>query len=236
MTQKITIIVSFITVIGIANLNAQSFLDESAARLGISVKIPPQYKISKNETLIYPTAITEENPVPELAQQYEQKPAKGDTFFNVFFGTVNSILEHKNNECVVIVFIPPGQGGSSYGKIATDSTMLSVFKQISFERIKTDFKYESPFNAPSELAAMELYSMLTHYSATKAKEMFNAGAMVSYPLNFKTNVYREKFTRGRAVVIAKDWREVYLYFMLTDKSVLNFDKYLEEFDGAFVFN
>ena len=146
------------------------------------VKIPSQYEESENESHVYPVEITETNPIPELAQLYEQKPVKGDTFFNILFGTVSSILKHSNNECIVFISIPPGRGGSSYGKIATDSTMLSVFKHISFGRIKHDFKYESPFNDASELAAMELYSMLTHYPVTKAKEMFNAGAMVSYPL------------------------------------------------------
>lgn len=235
MIKKLTIIISLLSVLGINTLSAQSFLNQSAALLGITVNIPQQYQSSENENHIYPAKITEENPVPELAQQYMQKPAKGDVFFNVFFGTVNSILKHHNNECVVLVYIPPATGGNSYGKMATDSTMLRIFKQIDFRHIRKDFNYESPFHAPSELVAMELYSMLTNYPALKAEKMFNAGAMVSYPLNFKTNVYQEKFTRGRAVVIGKDWREVYLYFMLTDESVLDFDKYLEEFNRAFVF-
>jgi hypothetical protein len=235
MLTKIVTIIFFLIILGISNLCAQSFLEESAAIFSISVKIPSQYKASKNKDYIYPVEITKANPIPELAQQFRQKPVKGDVFFNVFFGMVNSILEHSNDECIVIVYIPPVTGGSCYGKIATDSAMLRVFKHIPFERIKTEFSYESPLNAPSELAAMELYSMLTHYPSAKAEEMFNAGTMVSYPLNFRKNIFQKKFTRGRAVVIGKDRRHLFLYFMLTDKSVLDFDKYLEEFNRAFVF-
>jgi hypothetical protein len=235
MVKKISVIIYLIILLEIPNLCAQSFLEKSAALFNISVKIPSQYKASENKDIIYPVEITEANPIPELDQQFRQKPANGDTFFNVFFGMVNSILEHSNSECIVIVYIPSVTGGSRYGKIATDSAMLRVFKHIPFERIKTDFSYESPLNAPSELAAMELYSMLTHYPSAKAEEMFNAGTMVSYPLNFRKNIFQKKFTRGRAVVIGKDRRHLFLYFMLTDKSVLDFDKYLEEFNRAFVF-
>jgi hypothetical protein len=235
MNGKITTFIILLSVLGFTTLSAQSFLDQSAARLGITVNIPSQYQVSKNESHIYPAGITADNPVPDIDQQYQQKTATGKAFFNSFFGTVTSVLTHNNNECVVLLFIPPGRGGSNYGKITTDSITLNVFQHISFGRIKHDFSYESPYNDASEIAALELYSMLTHYPVLKAKEMFVAGAMVSYPLNFKTNVFLEKFTRGRAVVIGKDRREVYLYFMLTDKSVMEFEQYLSEFNSAFVF-
>lgn len=231
----VTVFAILLQFVGFTTVHAQSFLEESANRLRISVKIPPGYEVSENETLFYPTEISDSNPIPSIAQAYKQEPVKGDAFFNVFFGTVTSVLTHKSNECVVIVYIPPGRGGSDFGEIATDSAMLRTFKHIPFERIKTDFNYGAAFQGPSELDAMEIYSMLTCYQAEKAGQMFNAGAMVGYPLNFKGNIFQEKFTRGRAVVAGKDRREFFLYFMMTNTSVLLFDKYLNDFDKAFNF-
>lgn len=235
MIKTISAFTALLLFIGFTTVRAQSFLKESANRLVISVKIPPGYEVSENETLFYPTEISDSNLIPSIAQAYKQEPVKGDAFFNVFFGMVTSVLKHKSNECVVIVYIPPGRGGSNYGEIATDSAMLRTFKHIAFERIKSNFNYGSAFHAPSELEAMEIYSMLTHYPAEKARQMFNAGAMVGYPLDFKRNVFQERFTRGRAIVVGKDHREFYLYFMMTDTSVLLFDKYLNDFDKAFNF-
>ncbi len=234
--KKIIVFTALLLIIGFTPVRAQSFLKESANRLGISVKIPPGYEVSENDNIFYPAEISDSNPIPSIAQTYKQEPVKGDAFFNVFFGMVTSVFKHKSNECVVIVFIPPGRGGSNYGEIATDSSMLRTFKHIAFERIKTNFNYGSAFDGPSELDAMEIYSMLTHYPAEKARQMFNASAMVEYPLNFKRNVFQERFTRGRAVVVGKDRREFFLYFMMTDTSVLLFDKYLNDFDKAFNIN
>lgn len=235
MIKTISAFTALLLFIGFTTIRAQSFLKESANRSGISVKIPYGYEVSENETLFYPTEISDSNLIPSIAQAYKQEPVKGDAFFNVFFGTVASVIKHKSNECVVIVYIPPGRGGSNYGEIATDSAMLRTFKHIAFERIKSNFNYGSAFQAPSELEAMEIYSMLTHYPVEKARQMFNAGAMVGYPLNFKGNVFQERFTRGRAVVVGKDRHEFYLYFMMTDKSVSLFNKYLNDFDKAFNF-
>lgn len=235
MIKTTSAFTALLLVIGFTTVRAQSFLKESANRLGISVKIPFGYEVSENETFFYPTEISDSNPIPSIEQTYKQKPVKGDAFFNVFFGTVTSLLKHKSNECVVIVFIPPGRGGRKYGEIATDSSMLRTFKHIAFERIKTNFNFGSAFDSPTELEAMEIYSMLTLYPAEKARQMFNADAMVGYPLNFKRNVFLEKFTRGRAVVVGKDRHQFYLYFIMTDTSVLLFDKYLNDFDKAFNF-
>ncbi|WP_423127964.1 hypothetical protein [Gaoshiqia sp. Z1-71] len=236
MIKTIFTFTALLLFIGYTTVRAQSFLKESANRLGISVKIPPEYEVTETEKPFYPTEISNSNLIPNIAQAYQQEPVKGDTFFNVFFGTVTSVLKHKSDECVVIVYIPPGRGGSNYGEIATDSAMLRTFKHIAFERIKSNFNYGSAFHAPSELDAMEIYSMLTHYPVEKARQMFNAGAMVGYPLNFEGNVFQERFTRGRAVVVGKDHREFYLYFMMTDASVLLFDKYLGDFNKMLNFH
>lgn len=221
---------------GVSVLVAQTALEKTAKNLGISFKIPSSYTVSNNTAEIFPAEITDENPVPDLAQQYHLKPAHGNMFFNAYFGLVTAVLEHSNKECIVLTYIPPGIGIDNFGKISKDSLQVETFKHIYFGRIKANFQYGKPFTGVSELDAMELYSMLTHYPSAKAKKMFNAAAMVSYPLNLRGNVYKEKFTRGRGLVLGTLGREVYLYFLMTDQSVLDFDKYLDEFDQAIVIN
>lgn len=235
MSKKILVFIALLFW-GVTVLVAQTELDKSAKNLGISLKIPSFYSVSENTGGIYPAEITDENPVPDLAQQYQLKPAHGNTFFNAYFGLVTAVFEHSNKECLVFVYIPPGIGIDNFGKISKDSLQLETFKHISFRRIRSNFQYGKPFTGISELDAMELYSMLTHYPSAKARKMFNAAAMVSYPLSFRGNVYKEKFTRGKGLVFGKLGHEMYLYFLMTDQSVLDFDKYLDEFDQAFVLN
>jgi hypothetical protein len=226
----------FLLLIWVAtNIIAQTALEIGMAENGIEVNLPSLVDVTQNAELFYVTPVCEKSPVPEIAQQFGAKASFGDTFFKVFFGTINSILTYKNGECIVFVYTFPGHEGSAYGRIIQDSTKLFTFRNITFERIKHDFKYGLPNNSPSELDADELYSMLTHYTYKKAKKMFNANAMISYPLNLRGNIYKEKYTPGRAVVAGKEHRQFYLYFMMTDESVLNFDKYLHDFKKAFWF-
>ncbi|SFL05031.1 hypothetical protein SAMN05216357_111110 [Porphyromonadaceae bacterium KH3CP3RA] len=69
-----------------------------------------------------------------------------------------------------------------------------------------------------------------------AKTMFNANIMVSYPVNLRGNIYRDKYTRCRAVVVGKDRLEFVIIFMMTDESMENFDNYLKDIEKIFWFN
>ncbi len=221
---------------GATNLVAQTSLEKGMAKHGVDMNLPSFLNVSENTEKIYVTQINEKNPIPEIAQQSGSRTSSSDTFFKALFGRINSILTYKNGECVVIVYTFPGMGSNNYGQVIRDSTKLFTFRNISFERIKYNFKYGLPNNYPSELEANELYSMLTHYPHDKAKKMFNANALVSFPLNLRGNTYKNKYTRGITVIAGKNRRQFYLYFMMTDKSVLNFEKYLNDFEKVFWFN
>ncbi len=234
--KKILLMFPLFLFLGISKLIAQTSLELGMDGFNIDINLPSFLNASENIERIYVAEITDKNPVPEIAQQFGSKITFGETYFNVFFGTVNAILTYKNDECVVFVYTSsPFKGSNNYGQIVQDSAKLFTFKNIPFARIKHDFKYGLPNNYPSELEADELYSMLTHHSYDRAKKMFNANVLVSYPLNFRGNIYKNKYTRGRAVVAGKDYRVFYLYFIMTDKSVLEFEKYLNDFERVFYF-
>ncbi len=234
--KKIILLIPLFLIFGALTLEAQTtILEKEAKSAGISLNIPASYTITDNREKVYPAEITDEFPLPDIAQQYGVKPSQGNTFFNALFGMISATFEHNDQECIVLAYITPGRNGNNFGRISNDSVQLEIFNHIYFGRIKHDFRYGKPFSGASALDALELYPMLTRYPSKKAGNMFNAAAMVSYPLNFRGNVFKEKFTRGKGTVIGKDGLEVYLYFLMTDQSVLKFNKYLDEFNGAFVF-
>lgn len=232
--KRIVLILTFLLA-GVQITSAQTALEEAVKRGGILLNVPTSFHSSENTEAIYPAAVNDESPIPDIAQQYGVKPAHENTFFNAYFGLVTAVLEHKDGECIVLASIPPGKGGDDFSYLAKDSLQRAAFKHLFLGRIKHDFRYGKPFSGASELDVLELYSMIEMYPPEKASEMFNAGAMASYPLNFRGNVFKGKYTRGRGVVIGKDGFSISLYFMMTDESVFNFETYLEEFDGAFVF-
>lgn len=220
---------------GVTLLVAQTQLELSTERLGIQFNQPSFLEASQNAKMIYVEEITQENPLPSMDQTYGSKPSVGAQYLNSMLGMVSSILTFKNGECVVFVYVPPGKGGSTYGRVINDSTLLCTLNNISFGRIKSNFKYGIQNKDATELEALELNSMLTHYSHEDAQNIFNANVLVSYPLNLRGNIYKNKFSRGKAVVVGKDRHEIYLYFMMTDESVLNFPEFLKDFERVFWF-
>ncbi|WP_319503542.1 hypothetical protein [uncultured Draconibacterium sp.] len=232
--KRIAVILT-VLLAGVQIISAQTAFEDAVKRVGILLNVPISFHSSENSELISPAAVTEGSPIPDIAQQYGLKPAHGNTFFNAYFGLVTAVLEHSDGECIVLASIPPGKGGGGFGYLAKDSLQEAAFEHLFFGRIKHDFRYGKPFSGASEVDVLELYSMLNMYPSEKAGDMFKAEAMAGYPLNFRGNVFKGNYTRGRGVAIGKDGLCIFLYFLMTDESVFNFETYLEEFDGAFVF-
>ncbi|GHT66046.1 hypothetical protein AGMMS50239_26880 [Bacteroidia bacterium] len=71
----------------------------------------------------------------------------------------------------------------------------------------------------------------------QARKMFNANVMEIYPKDLQKNVYEDKYTTCKTVVItSKEGYRIHLNFMLTNKSKKKFDKYLMDFEKVFWFN
>lgn len=219
----------------VANLSAQTALEKAATRLNIAVNIPDNISASANENNIYPCEITDDNPIPTIGQTYHIEFAQGNTAINTFFGMASSILQFKNEDCVVLVTIPPGKGASRM--VSTlDSTLAYISQNIDFGSIKGGFRYGKPFRSVSLQEAEELNSMLHHYPDSLAQKLFNANVMVSYPINLRGNTYLDKYTRCKSITVGKRGREIFLRFFMTDESFYNFDKYLMKLEKAFWFS
>lgn len=234
MRNTLTVLL-FLLCWGVSSVQGQTALEKAVKRINVSVNMPSFFNASQNEEFIGVVEVTEKDPLPTLAQNYGFEPAYGNTAIGVIFGGVDAILEHKDGDYLVIVYVSPGRGGGKYGDIITDSTVLYTLNNLSFSRIKK-IRYGKQMEDASEWEADELYSMLTHYPREQAQKKFNANVMVMYPVNLRGNIYRDKFTRSKAVVVAKDRLEIYLYFMMTDESAKNFDTYVKDLDKVFWFN
>lgn len=226
--KNILIMLLFLLYLGVLTIQGQTPLEKAVKRINVNMELPSCFNVSQNENFVDVTEVTVKDSL--------SKPANENAVINTIFGGIDAILEHKDGEYLVFVYVSPGRSGGKYGAIITDSTELFVLKNLSFGRIKRDFRYGKPNLDASELEADELYSMLTIYPKEQTREMFNANVMVMYPLNLRGNIYKDKYTRSRAVVIAKDRLDICFYFMMTDKSVKNFDTYLKDLGKAFWFN
>lgn len=145
-------------------------------------------------------------------------------------------IAHQDSLCEVYLV-------TSYKSIHGNPEIIPDFmgdnKNMSiYNRIKRDLDW-SVINIPkyaNKYEIEELKLLMTNYPNKLARKYFNADYMLMYPLNTRRQKCRDKFSRGRCVVIGKDYRFVFMYFLMTDDSVVNFDQYLSQFSKMIWFN
>ena len=231
--MKKLFLVLFTINIFIVNCFAQTRLESAAKILDMEVNLPSSYSASQNKEGIYVTPVSDESPYPTIKQDYRNEPFHGPTAFKVFFGMVASILRHQDTECVVFIFM--GDVAISTKGLMSKRPDLFSYESLTFNRIKWDFQYGNKYKGASKNDIKDLNEMITHYSKHKAKKMFNTDWAVEYPFNLSGEVYENKYNICKAVVAKKGERDMFLYFMLTEKGAKNFEKYLKELSGAFKF-
>jgi hypothetical protein len=143
---------------------------------------------------------------------------------------------HQDKDCEVYL-------KTSYKSVdgEADLTPLATGGKMNMDiygDIKCDLKWQVKdkcLNANS-CEIDELKMLITDYPAKLAKKYFNADYMLMYPIDTKRQECRDKFTRGRCVVIGKDYRYIFMYFLLTDDNAKDLDKYLAQLKGMIWFN
>jgi hypothetical protein len=234
MKRKISLffIISFW---GISIVYGQTALEKAIKVMNMSIQMPSYFDASKNEDLIYVTPITEESPIPKLAQTYYFEPVFGSTAFKVFFGQIHSIIRHTSGEYLIFVSAA-GEFVVKYGFLIEEKSDLFNVRDLTFNGIKSNFRYGKRMESASKEEIEELDLMLTHYSEKQAKKMFNADRMVTYPMNLRGEIYEEKYPRCRALVVSKKGLDIFFYFLMTNESAKKFDEYLEDLNKVFWFN
>ncbi|MDR3253298.1 MAG: hypothetical protein LBT35_07040 [Tannerella sp.] len=213
----------------------QSFLEHRMERVNATVNMPSYFEVSNNKDIISVTEI-DLNDSLDINRVYRGQRAYGPNAFVFLFGHVVSILRHESKEYVVFVETMIGRGDAAHGDIKTHDTKIYTLNEVlPFSRIKHDFNFGTTFRSDTfeEVYALDL--MLTHYPKERAKELFNAEAMVMYPFDLEGNVYEDKYAVCRAVVAEKDGLSFFLYYMMTIDNFRNFDKFLDDMKGVFRF-
>lgn len=221
--RNILIILFFLLCRDVSNAQRQITLETATEKMGVSINMPSCFNVSANKDITYVTENTKKDPIPHVAQSYRFEPAYGNTAFKVLFGMVNAIIEHKSAEYLIFVYVSPGINSGKSSKLA-------------YERIKHDFRYGKPMNAPTGNEEYELSLKLTHYPQEQARKIFNADIMAGYPFDLEGNIYRDKYTKCKAVVAVKGRGQIFFYFMMTDEGVKKFDTYLMDLEKVFWFN
>lgn len=207
-------------------------LEKAMKTMNVNMNLSPLYSASNNQNMIAFVAGEEYRYTTNQLYGYEY--STGNVALNAIFSGVHSILTHKDENCKIIIYAA-GEMTVKFGKIVADNAGLFNLGNSTFNRIKKDFQYGTIKSATREQIE-ELDMMVKHSPKEQAKEMFNADDMLMYPLNLRGNAFEDKYTRSRAVVVAKNGLSIFFYFLMTDESVKNFDKYLKDLSGSFMFN
>lgn len=200
------------------SLNAQgkrSLFEEDLELIDMKFSLPTEYSMSDNERPVY---VTDDynSPLRRL-------------------GTVHSVLTHSDEHCKVFVYILGADMIRYGGLVKANQGIFGEMSSLTYNRVKNDFRYGHPNSSASEQDIEDLKMMMTFYPTDTARVLFNADWMMTYPYNMEGEKYEDNFTRMRAVVIQKNKIDVFIYFMMTDKGVEDFDKYLMGLKEAFWF-
>jgi hypothetical protein len=151
---------------------------------------------------------------------------------------VDAELIHHDEQCRVYAYVA-GADVIEYGKIVGDHPELfgavDPTDDMSYNRIKSNFKYGRPLVAASRQDIEDLKMMLHFYAKEDAQLFFNADYMAAYPYNMEGKSCKNDLTRARAIVFGKAGLNIFLYFVMTDVGMKDFGKYFADFKGSFWF-
>ncbi|MDR1224187.1 MAG: hypothetical protein LBL07_15105 [Tannerella sp.] len=220
----------------------QTALEKAMKVMNVHMNLPSFLEASQNKVSesapgwIYATEITEESPIPRIAQTYRYEPSYGDTYFKVLFGMLHSVIKYRDDDCYLLVSAT-GESGMELAEIIQENAGLFNIVNPSFNRIKRDIRYGEFGKSATEPEIDVLKTVIHYYPEERAQKLFHAAWMASYPVDMEGNVYKEKYTTCKAVVMAnKKGVDMFLYFLMTDESATRFDKYLNALEKVFWFH
>lgn len=142
-------------------------------------------------------------------------------------------LSHYKGKCLLAIDTSPKL---SSGKKLTLPFQEGLAKEYVFTNVANHFEFGKPYRSIRSQTLKDVEMLVTYYPIETARDVFNGVSMFVYPLNFQGETYQGQYTCGRGVVVfSKNNVPLELYFIMTDESVADFDKYLSELKGVFTF-
>ena len=140
---------------------------------------------------------------------------------------------HKDGKCEIFVRAISEESIRYYGEIKTTNKGPALW---SYQHVSGyDFNFKG---TEQDIEKLELQSDIHNYPQDSARMIFNADYMFRYHPDFymKGNVHGNDFTHTIAVVTGRKGLDIFAYFLLTDESVKDFNKYLSDFKNTLWFN
>ncbi|MDR1415399.1 MAG: hypothetical protein LBI96_06270 [Odoribacteraceae bacterium] len=154
------------------------------------------------------------------------------------FAVVDAEITSLDEQCVIYVYVS-GANSVQHGKLIKDNPAAfgnTKPADLAFNRIKSNFNYGRQLSAATEQDIEDLKMLVQNQPRDSAKALFNADYMLAYPFNMAGQACRDRFTRTRVIVMGRGGLDIFLYFVMTDEGIKNFDQYLAETRGMFWFN
>ena len=138
-------------------------------------------------------------------------------------------LRHVDGQCEIMIYFIGIAKAFLFGKEKINTGFKIEPDIISYNRIKSNFKYGNMSTGASPRIIEDLKNMVHFFPEDSAKTLFNADYMLSYPYDMESKNHQNDFISTKTVVFGKNGMDVFLYFVLTNKGMANFDKYLSDF-------
>ncbi len=146
---------------------------------------------------------------------------------------MHGVLSYKDKKCLLAI---SAAFNPMENKKLPIPYKLETAKEYIFTRVANHFDFGKPFRSRNKQERLDAEMLVTYYPADTAKSIFNGVSMFVYPLNFKGEYCQNIYRYGRGVVVLGKYNvPLYLYFFMTEESISDFDKYLSELKGMFVF-
>lgn len=183
-------------------------LDRATKHIGLTYKILSQYIISETFSLKDPPA----NPI-ELHI----------TTNNV----ITSQWIHEDGECILF-FKCPGM------KTKIDRSITELPKE-PFYWIKQALGMGSFLKYPTEEEMEKIKKKITIWTPRKAKKIFNAQYVITYPIENEKSVYMNRYTHKMDLTMIKWGEKLTVSFLVTKNGEMNINKYIKDVEKAFRF-
>lgn len=184
-------------------------LNRTTKRIGLTYKVLPQYVISDLFSLIG----TQKSNPEELLRTTNNG--------------ITSQWTHKDGECILFI--------KCFGLKSWIDKSIDQIPQSDFDWIKQTLGMGFSLNKTTEQEMQEIKKKINIWPSQKAKKIFNAQYVITYPIENKKAVYMGKYTHKRELIMIKWGEHLTVSFLVTKKGNRNIEKYIKDVEEAFWF-
>lgn len=183
-------------------------LNRATKAIGLTYKRLPQYIISETFGLEFP-------------------PVNPRELHMTANNAITSQWIHEDEECILFIKCP--------GMKAKIDKSITKLPKERFCWIKQTLGMGSFLAKPTEEEMEKINKEINIWSPRKAKKVFNAQHVISYPIKNEKSVYMGRYTHKMDLTMIKWGEHLTVSFLVTKKGNKNIDKYIKDVEEAFWF-